>query len=249
MASEEVVEEDFFLGLFDRMLEKRNPVRASDDEISESIQKFVDYFRINRSAAGACAADRFVSNADYWGYFYWHSPLSAAATRNKALVAIRDCEKFRSCFNQKLLKVVSVGGGSGSDLVGLFSAIYKNSVFQDMFVHLVENISRWKLYYEELNKLLAENDFGDASQLLKNRRCFPFFIGADMRKAVIPDCKEALNEANLVWMKGFLSTLANDSERHDITEVSITELYKSWLDLRTLLLAKCGNLLHFARSP
>ncbi|CAL1261855.1 unnamed protein product [Larinioides sclopetarius] len=225
-------EEDFFVELFYQAFERRRPVGiASDENIRRSIQKIVDYFRENGSPAGVCARNRFLSVEDYLGYFYYYSPISAGVTRFKALDAIQNCENFRVCFRRPSLKLVSVGGGTGSDLVGLWSGLYENSDIRNMELLLIEKNKKWKPYFQVVEQLLRNRNinFGNASKFIKSRKITTSFICTDMRNEMIPECVEALEEANVVWMKGFLSTLRNDDERRCVTKRIISSMTRGAL--------------------
>ncbi|XP_055953010.1 uncharacterized protein LOC129988769 [Argiope bruennichi] len=210
-------EENFFLALFDKVVEIINNGRVPDSEIEESIRKIITYFRENRGPRSACANYNFSSLADFLGFFYRYSPLSAGITRNKTLDAINSCKELKECFNKSSLMVVNVGGGAGSDLVGLYSALHENSTFLEMEITLIDQYSEWREYFGQVNDLLRGGDFGNSSLLMKNRKMTTSFITADLRTEMTPDCADALQKADLVWMKGFLSTLEDDFMQSAVT--------------------------------
>ncbi|GBN15493.1 hypothetical protein AVEN_21400-1 [Araneus ventricosus] len=221
-------EEQFFLELFQRVLILINRSRVSSDDISDGIEKIIAHFR-ERGPADACAVNNFLTLGDLLGYFYWSSPLSAGVTRNKMLVAIRNCEEFRSSLHRPLLKVVSVGGGTGSDIVGLYSALYEEEcAFQSMDITLMDNNREWEPFHQVVETCLRQNDFGNASRLINIKRITSSFIYADLRNKGPAEWRLNLRLADIVWMKGVRSILRDDSERYMITAVS-TENFSNYI--------------------
>ncbi|XP_055953084.1 uncharacterized protein LOC129988835 [Argiope bruennichi] len=218
------IEERCFIELFDTVLMSINRNRATADEISAGIENIIAYFR-ERGPPDACAAANFRTLGDSLGYFYWSSPLSAGVTRKKALAAIRNCPEFRSCFNQSSLKVVSVGGGTGSDLVGLYSALYEGrSTFENMEITLADSNSQWFPYHKAVEACLHEEIFGKASELIQSRNINTSFVCADLGNSLPANLQQEIRNANLVWMKGLRSILSGDYERIRVTENVISSM-------------------------
>lgn len=79
------------------------------------------------------------------------------------------------------LEVLSLGGGPGNDIVGLFSALYgKHYGFFKISVTIVDSMIGWESVFYRTLKFLREKDLGNASAICKEIKIEPHFIEADL---------------------------------------------------------------------
>ncbi|CAL1261859.1 unnamed protein product [Larinioides sclopetarius] len=224
-------EEKQFFELFYKVLISMQEGRTTDQEVENGIEKIIAGFR--EGPTGVCNANNFQSYGDELGYFYWSSPVSASVTREKTLDAFRNCEEFASPFRRPSLKVVSLGAGTGSDLVGFYSAIYEyfetseeeHSVFKSIEMLLIDKYINWKPLFLKVDELLRDriSDFGNASQLMRSKNITTSFLRADL-KNLSADQRQKISNAHIVWMKGIQSIQNNDEHRTLIIENIVSSM-------------------------
>ncbi|CAL1261861.1 unnamed protein product [Larinioides sclopetarius] len=223
-------EEGIFFNLFDKVLTLMMHGRANQEDIENAIEEIPGLFR--GGAENACEAGNFQTYEEELGYFYWSSPVAAGVARKRTLVALEECETFRSCFREPSLKVVSVGAGTGSDLVGLFSAIHEyfeqsepQSIFHEMELLLMDRNARWEPFFRNIERSLRnpDIDFGHASRLMRNRNITTAFIHVDLRELSDDDERE-LGNAQIVWMKGIMAIQPNNRHRRSIVNNIVSSM-------------------------
>ncbi|GFX72352.1 uncharacterized protein TNCV_1253061 [Trichonephila clavipes] len=218
MADENITEERHFVRLFEETLE-RNRDGISDDDISDAVIKIVRSFVGNV----ACPIEMYETPRMLWAYFYRYSPISAELTRFQMLEAITNSEEFRTFFKRPSLEVLSIGSGPGSDLIGLCSALYDNADFQKLNLTLVDNNKHWRPLFQAMIQVIRHDEYGNASKLFKEKEINYSFICSDVLNTAA--YREALSNADVVWMKGLLSVLSSDAERYLAVKVKVIYYY------------------------
>ncbi|GFQ76770.1 uncharacterized protein TNCT_407851 [Trichonephila clavata] len=209
-------ENQHFVKLFDDVL-KIIREDLSDGDISKAVFEIV--LRRRRSISNSCAVENFESLTDLCAYFYRFSPISAGLARNKTLAAIRDCKELRSCLEQPSLKILSVGSGPGSDLIGLCSALYESKLLYEktalekLKLILVDNNEKWETLFQATVQVLCESNFGYTSRFFKSKEVSTEFICCDVSKTADVEYEEAFEEADIIWVKGLLSFLRSSNAR------------------------------------
>ncbi|GBL88054.1 hypothetical protein AVEN_133711-1 [Araneus ventricosus] len=206
-------EEQQFVKLFDAVLQQ-NRGNLSDGDIAEGVAASVSFFREDISSA--CAREKYNTPKILSGFFHRYSPLYAGKTRRIIVYALLGCEKLRFCFHRPSLKIVDVGSGAGSALVGLYSALYEGGFpFQSLEVTAVDYNKNWEIFFNAIVKKLCEDNFGYASRLFKEKEINCSFVCFDAFK---DGCEKetCLNEADIIFMKGVVSILRNDDDRYKI---------------------------------
>ncbi|GFU66680.1 uncharacterized protein TNCV_3111641 [Trichonephila clavipes] len=209
-------ENQHFVKLFDVVL-KLIRGDISDEDISNAVFEIVS--RRRRSISNSCAVENFESLKDLSAYLYTFSPMSAGLARNKTLAAIGNCEELRSFLEKPSLKILSVGSGPGSDLIGLCSVLYESKLLYEktslekLKLILVDNNDKWESLFQATVQVLREGNFGYASRFFKSKEISTQFICCDVSMAADAKYEEAFEEANIIWVKGLLSFLRSDNAR------------------------------------
>ncbi|GFT65618.1 uncharacterized protein NPIL_149402 [Nephila pilipes] len=219
-------EEKNFVRLFEEAL-KTFRGDLSDDDISKGIKDTISEFR--KSIFNSCSIENFQYHYQRCGYFFRYSAPSAGLARDRVLDAIRNCQELRFLLTRQSMKILSIGSGPGSDIIGLCSAFYEvNEIFKPEFI-LVDHNIEWKVYFCVLFYLLRNNNFGYASSLFRYPTKEPLFITADTKFRPEGDYLIALKTADIIWMKGLLSILHCSCKRHFVIQNVISSMARGAL--------------------
>ncbi|PRD32746.1 UNVERIFIED_CONTAM: hypothetical protein NCL1_19550 [Trichonephila clavipes] len=217
MACEDITEEKHFVRLFEETLEL-NRGDISDDDISDAVIEVINSFVGNI----ACPIKIYQTPERLWAYFFRFSPISAGLTRFHMLEAIRNNGALRTFLERSSLKVLSIGSGPGSDLIGLCSALYDNADFQKLNLTLVDNNERWRSLFQAMIHVIRHDEYGNASKLFQEKEINYSFICSDVLNTAAY-C-DALSNADVVWMKGLLSVLSNNTVRYRAIRAVISSI-------------------------
>lgn len=152
--------------------------------------------------------------ADYTYMLYRCAYLHKYAAFHTAMVYDVLCSALRENFNvfKKLVyledqfKVCSLGGGPGSDVIGVLAALHYFFPGLNTNADIVDFIPQWSSTFEEiLHELITDNngDFGAAMDRLRWQ-----YFAADLLKPFEPNVGRAISSAALVTMIKFVSAAA-----------------------------------------
>ncbi|GFU19194.1 uncharacterized protein NPIL_456091 [Nephila pilipes] len=214
-------EDQNFMKLFDEVL-KLIRSHTSDEDISNAVCKIISRHR--KSIANLRDVENFESLKDLCAYFYRFSPISAGLARNKTLTAIGNCEELRTRLKRSSLKILSVGSGPGSDLVGLCSALHETCSFGNLELILVDSNERWERFFRTTIQVLREGNFGNVSKFFLKKEVTTRFICCDVSKTIDKDCEEAFENTNIIWVKGLLSFIRSDDVRSLVSKTIMSSM-------------------------
>ncbi|KAF8773616.1 uncharacterized protein LOC129984168 [Argiope bruennichi] len=243
----QIEEEEQFVKLFDEVLQQ-NRGSLSDEAIADGVDIAIQNFRI--AISGACTKEKYDKPKMLCGFFHRYTSLFATVTRSKFFIALQKSEELKYCFHRPTVKLVDIGSGPGSCLVGLFSALescdetfnkeFGSLQYKSLEVTAVDYNEDWKNYFVDIVKKLMKGNFGNASKLFskKHIKCdfAPFDLLNRSNSKLKNEFTKILNEADIILMKGFLSILENNDYRHKTVENIATAM-------------KPGSLLVIIESP
>ena len=124
---------------------------------------------------------------------------------------------------QNHLKVVSLGGGPGNDLVGFCSALQElvNSI-REFDLYIIDICSGWKTVFPTILRKASKGNFGSFTEYAKKIKINTGFMAADLTAKGIfeNECISiCLADADIVFMVKLTSFLP-DTEAGDLIQVS-----------------------------
>lgn len=134
---------------------------------------------------------------------------------------------------QNHLKVVSLGGGPGNDMVGFCSAIQE--IFHsitEIDIYVIDVSKGWKTIFPTILRKAATGNFGSFTEFVKKIKINTGFMEADLTAIGIFENKllsDCLAEADIVLMVKMTSFLP-DTETGDLIHVSIYVLLMLLID-------------------
>lgn len=213
-------EENHFSQLFCEALEIiKKTMQVSDDELKNGIATVIKSFHYGDR--NQFSDIDFNMSENLCAYFYRYSQLSTELSRSRILDAVNNCKVLQSYLKRTTINVVSIGGGTSFDIVGMLSAFNEKVNCKKLNVAVVDNAERWKSFLNIVEFLLREGDFGDACHMFKKSNTTLSFLCNDVRMANskrTPYSKLVMN-ANLILMKGLLSILSI-YDKNEVAKVS-----------------------------
>lgn len=127
-------------------------------------------------------------------------------------------------FATSRLKVASLGGGPGNDLVGFCSALQETTnTIKELDLKVVDVGQGWVSTFPSILKRASNSDFGSLSSLLKKMKIETSFIQADLISDEVykdgTSLSSVLAEANVVLMVKLLSFLSDKETENVIPKV------------------------------
>ena len=196
--------------------------RILDEHISRNNVTEKDFCRSVRDMAQVYAPRSlyFLSNvssrkpADYsiasnrCAYLHKFAPLHTYIV----IVAMKDIlEKQASLFkimlNAKQFKLCSLGGGPGSDAVGVLAALYAEFRTFKSSVTIIDFFEEWEDTFNLVTDHLRSAVYGAQWKCLLDNGDFNY-IGADLLRIKTETVNNAINSASLITMVKFISAAA-----------------------------------------
>ncbi|KAG8183333.1 hypothetical protein JTE90_023982 [Oedothorax gibbosus] len=146
-------------------------------------------------------------------YLYKYAPLHSAIVRDELKIILNQSIfwKFHDKLATSKLKICSLGGGPGSDIVGIVAALSELDVFQ-CSAKVVDLKADWEDTLRSVVQELRSGDYGVVGQCFQAENFDWDYLTADLLEDEIKgDVFEAVGEADLVTMVKFVSAASCQS--------------------------------------
>lgn len=201
---------------------KNNQIYES--QIRLGIKDMSDTYRPDRYSLYKRIADRLITNfnipAFRCAYLHKFAPLHTYIVLDVMTdLLIKDVVLFKDIFNaEKGFKLCCLGGGPGSDAVGVMAALHAVLTGFRLSVTIIDSMDQWKDTFVQVIEHLRDAGFG----IKWNFNSTDFnYIGADLLldSMMTDSVKEAISSASLVTMVKFISA-ATCTDTELMVEVS-----------------------------
>lgn len=201
--------------------------RLRTQDIRTGVQKMAkDY--APESANFTCSNREFpdYDNAAFrCAYLHKYAPLHTYIVLESMLKFLEQKEEvFRQLLNSGQLKLCCLGGGPGSEVLGVLTAL---SVYFDSFkvsVTVIDCMKEWESTFSSLVQELKFGEYGALSQGFKNDNYFQWnYLGANLLDKMTSEVNKAIGTASLVTMVKFVSA-ASCTTAENMIEVSDRKL-------------------------
>lgn len=193
-------DEQHFYNLFQRILEDiRGPTDISDEDVNQAINDINKSFVFNSNNPPA----NYSQTKVVCGYLSRYATHTAGLVRTRILEAVCNCLELKSALKKEgELRVVSIGGGPGSDALGFCSALSELGLdgWTSLDITVVDAAEGWRECVTLLDQHLREGEFGSVSKMFKERKVTMSFVQANLPGDPEKDirCYDALTKADII---------------------------------------------------
>ncbi|GBN11520.1 hypothetical protein AVEN_137787-1 [Araneus ventricosus] len=169
--------------------------KGSPDSLSKSLTCLTDFNEV----AYRCA------------YLFKYAPFHTALTYKAMSHALTESPYELRALLDSLsgpLKLCSLGGGPGADVIGVLAAMHNQFGFFRSSVKLVDIMSEWELTFWSVLDELRQQNYGPLSESTSEKWFDWSFMRADLQSEMSKELTEVLGTADLVTMIKFVSAAA-----------------------------------------
>ncbi|GIY13127.1 uncharacterized protein CDAR_420781 [Caerostris darwini] len=209
---------NIFLRLYTQVLENHSLANGvTEEDVQKAIEDMHKIYQgspDSLSKNSSCLADfnKVVYRCAYLHkYAAFHAALayetmSRALTENSVALTLDSFHLFRSP-----LKICSLGGGPGTDVIGILSALHDKFGFFPTSAVVVDIMAEWKStlssVIQELR--LRKGNYGTLSQSVSDELFRCSFLAADIQSKMSGHLNKAIGSADLITMVKFVSATAS----------------------------------------
>lgn len=200
-------EEYNFYRLFQRVLDRiLDSTRVSFEDVHDAIDEINESFNFENPPVDYSRPEVIC------GYLSRYATHSAGLARTTIVDAGRNCRRLKSVLEKcGELRVVSLGGGPGSDALGFCSALSElgHLGWTSLHITVVDAVEEWRECVTLVDQYLREDEFGSVSRLFRKKDVSMSFVRATLpgNPEVDAECYDALKNADLIIECKFLFRL------------------------------------------
>ncbi|CAL1274660.1 unnamed protein product [Larinioides sclopetarius] len=169
--------------------------QGSPDSLSKNFDSFTDFNEV----AYRCA------------YLFKYAPFHTALAYKAMSHALTESPYELRALLDSLsgpLKLCSLGGGPGTDVIGVLAAMHNQFGFFHSSVKLVDIMSEWELTFWSVLDELRQKNYGTLSESMSEKWFDWSFMTADLQGKMSRELIEVLETADLITMIKFVSAAA-----------------------------------------
>lgn len=209
------------------LISDKRDYKISDEAIRFGIECMAHVYKIGVLSTERPKIADYTDPAHRCAYLHKYAALHTAMVRDLMGEAVRSNFGFfrEVLFSGERFNLCSLGGGPGTDVIGVLAALHSAFGYFDAAATVVDYMFEWSYSFSSILKELCTGLYGafgnNVGYYLKWR-----YVQANLLKTFQPEVLEALSTASLVTMIKFASAAACQQTRYMIkVNISFPNFY------------------------
>ncbi|GBM78388.1 hypothetical protein AVEN_79108-1 [Araneus ventricosus] len=187
---------------------------VKEDDVRTAVRRVKDAYLPKRERLlKTHCSDRCNTLADCCAYLHLYAPLHTAMAYDiMSLVLSEMREWFRTFLSSlELLKMCSLGGGPGADVIGVVTALQSEFGCFYTSARIVDKIFDWKFIFESTIDEITSGCCGDVGRWLNCQYFEWSYITTNLLRKIDQDVDAAIRDTDVIIMSKFISAVASQN--------------------------------------
>ncbi|CAL1274675.1 unnamed protein product [Larinioides sclopetarius] len=195
---------------------------VKEDEVRIALRRVKDaYLPMRERSLKTHCSDRFNALADCYAYLHLYAPLHTSMAYDIMSWILSEIPGWFRTFlsSHELLKICSLGGGPGADVIGVVTALQDEFGYINTFANIVDIFSAWSRTFQAVLHKMTSGYYGDKGRCLSSQFFKWSYITSDLLCERDQDVNAAITDAGLVIMSKFISAVASQNASKMIKDI------------------------------
>ncbi|XP_054707084.1 uncharacterized protein LOC129216893 [Uloborus diversus] len=214
---------DTVVSVYDRVLQKeKSRFTVNHQAIRNAIQTMKDVYLPN----SAWESDATVSVANYndaahrCAYLHKYAMCYTGMTHDLFYLAVSKSNMIKVYLNAKeKLRLCSLGGGPGSDLVAMLQVFHNCFDFAHCHVTVIDYLAEWRNVFVSVVRELQSGQYGGIAEMLQPQYFRYEYVQANLLLPLNANIQKIIQQSDFVSMVKFISAAACSGTRQMVYEI------------------------------